>query len=143
MDKNTLQVLSKLVFGLLQPCMLFANVADTIAKSGGGAQVWLLPCAAASQIALGYIIGRIINLFVYPGKCEPGSLKDEQKKTSLTCSTFGNSGPLPFVFVDALFRGHPDPLILGRANAYISLYLLGWSSNFWIFAPAVREYVNM
>merc|ERR1719223_1360093 len=36
LDKNALQVLSKLVFGLLQPCMLFVNVAQTVSGSAGG-----------------------------------------------------------------------------------------------------------
>ena len=51
------------------------------------------------------------------------------------CTTFSNSGPLPFVFVDALFRGHSDLTLLPRSVAYISMYLLGWSPLFWVLAP--------
>lgn len=45
------------------------------------------------------------------------------------CTTFANSGPLPLLFVDAIF--HNNPVMLQKAVAYISLYLLGWSPLFW------------
>ena len=131
LDKNALQVLSKLVFGLLQPCMLFVSVAQTVAGSSGGTTTWLLPMAAAFQILLGFIIGKFMSQLVYRGD---GANYDDKCQT-LTGTTFGNSGPLPFVFVDGLFRSHPNPAILAQANAYISLYLLGWSPMFWMFAP--------
>lgn len=130
LNKNALQVLSKLVFGLLQPCMLFVNVAQTVSGSAGGTTTWLLPLAAASQILMGFIIGKFMGNLIY-GK---GGNADDKAQT-LTGTSFGNSGPLPFVFVDGLFRNHPDPTILAKANAYISLYLLGWSPLFWMFAP--------
>jgi predicted permease len=132
LNKNALQVLSKLVFGILQPCMLFVNVAQTVSNNagGGGVTTWLLPLAAASQILMGFVIGKVMGLVIY-GK---DGNKDDKCQT-LTGTTFGNSGPLPFVFVDGLFRNHPDPTILAQANAYISLYLLGWSPMFWMFAP--------
>lgn len=130
LDKNALQVLSKLVFGLLQPAMLFVNVAQTVSSSAGGVTTWLLPLAAASQIFMGFVIGKVMGQLIY-GK---GGNADDKAQT-LTGTSFGNSGPLPFVFVDGLFRNHPDPTILAKANAYISLYLLGWSPLFWMFAP--------
>lgn len=49
------------------------------------------------------------------------------------CSTFANSGPMPLLFVDALFRSHPDPSLRGRAVAYISFWLLAWSPLFWTY----------
>lgn len=131
LDKNALSVLSKLVFSLLQPCMLFVNVADTVSKAQGGVTTWLLPLAAATQIALGFTLGSILTKLIYG----PDANEDDKRQT-LTGTTFGNSGPLPFVFVDALLRNHPDPTLLPAANAYISLYLLGWSPLFWIFAPS-------
>ena len=39
LNKNALQVLSKLVFGILQPCMLFVNVAQTVSNNAGGGGV--------------------------------------------------------------------------------------------------------
>jgi predicted permease len=133
LDKTALSVLSKLVFGLFQPCLLFVNVASTVAKLGGtGGPVSLLPLAAALQILIGYTVGRFVSAVIYHK--EP---KSEEAKQLLTCTTFGNSGPLPLVFVDALLRTHADASLLPKSVAFVSLYLLGWSPLFWIFAPAI------
>ena len=134
LDKSAMAVLSKLVFNLLQPCLLFVNVASTCAKlkeSGSAAAVALLPIAAGVQILLGYVIGRVVSMFLY------GNKSTEESKELLTCTTFGNSGPLPLTFVDALLRNHANSAHLPKSIGYISLYLLGWSPLFWIFAPAI------
>jgi hypothetical protein len=121
LDKAALSVLSKLVFGLLQPCLLFVNVASTVAKLGpsGGAAVTLLPLVAGVQILLGYVVGKIVSLLIY------GRKSSEESKQLLTCTAFGNSGPLPLVFVDALLRAHADQSLLPQSVGYVSLYLLG------------------
>ena len=132
LDKSSLAVLSKLVFNIFQPCLLFCNVAQTVASSSkGSAAVWILPFAASLQIFIGYAVGLFVTKVIY------GNKESEEKRQTLTCTTFSNSGPLPLVFVDALFRAHPDQTLLPKAVAYISLYLLGWSPLFWIFAPAI------
>lgn len=132
LDKTALSVLSKLIFNIFQPCLLFCNVAQTVATSAkGSAAVWILPLAAGLQIAVGYLVGLAVTGIIY------GKKESEEKRQTLVCTTFSNSGPLPLVFVDALFRAHPDQTILPKAVAYISLYLLGWSPLFWIIAPAI------
>ena len=134
LDKAALGVLSKLIFGLLQPSLLFVNVASTVAKlrsTGGGSSVYILPITAAIQILMGYAIGRIITFFLY------GRKQSDDSRELLTCVTFANSGPLPLVFVDALLRNHANPAYLPQSVGFISLYLLGWSPLFWIFAPAI------
>ena len=133
LDKTALGVLSKLVFYLFQPCMLFVNVASTIDKMGGNAGVTtLLPMAAFVQIAIGYFVGKVLSFIMY-GKNQ----SSEEAKQLLTCTTFSNSGPLPLVFVDALLKSHADVSILPKSVGYVSLYLLGWSPLFWIFAPII------
>lgn len=42
-----------------------------------------------------------------------------------------HSGPLPLLFVDTLFKTHPNPTLRPRAVALISFYLLAWSPLFW------------
>jgi predicted permease len=133
LDKTALGVLSKLVFYLFQPCMLFVNVASTINKMGGNVGVMrLLPLAAAAQILIGFTIGKVLSVLLY-GKNQ----SSEEAKQLLTCTTFSNSGPLPLVFADALLKTHIDATILPKSLGFISLYLLGWSPLFWIFAPAI------
>lgn len=138
LDQNALGVLSKLIFNIFQPCLLFVNVASTVAKIGGGSgtseAITLLPFAAAFQILTGFIVGKIVSLLIYGTK--PA---DEGSKQLLACTTFGNSGPLPLVFTDGLFRAHPDASLLPKSVAYISLYLLGWSPLFWIIGPGILE----
>jgi predicted permease len=133
LDKTALGVLSKLVFYMFQPCMLFVNVASTIDKMGGNAGVMqILPAAAAFQILIGFLVGKVLSLLIY-GKNQ----QSEEARQLLTCTTFANSGPLPLVFVDALLKSHIDATILPKSVGYVSLYLLGWSPLFWIFAPAI------
>lgn len=141
LDQTALSILSKLIFTIFQPCLLFVNVASTVAqlaaKSGGSqssAAIYLLPFAAGFQIVVGYIVGRIVAMITNGGKIE-----DENAKQLLACTTFGNSGPLPLVFTDGLFRSHPDPTLLPKSVAYVSLYLLGWSPLFWIIGPAILK----
>ena len=138
LDQNAVGVLSKLIFSVFQPCLLFVNVASTVASIGSGtgnsAAIYLLPIAAAFQILIGYIVGKIVSLIMNGGNAE-----DEDAKQLLACTTFANSGPLPLVFTDGLFRSHPDATLLPKSVAYVSLYLLGWSPLFWIVGPAILQ----
>lgn len=133
-DKNSLGVLSKLIFGLFQPCLLFVNIATTVAKLGSqGSALWLLPTAALLQIVLGMVVGKVVSTFIY------GTKPSDEKNQLLICTAFGNSGPLPLVFVDALLRSHADSTMLPQSIGFISLYLLGWSPLFWILGPLMLQ----
>lgn len=138
LDQNSIGVLSKLIFSLFQPCLLFVNVASTVASSAsggsGGASLYMLPMMGGLQILLGYLIGKLVSLVVY--RTNPNS---EEAKQLLVCTTFANSGALPLVFADGLFRGHPNKALAANSIAYISMYLLGWSPLFWIVAPAILK----
>jgi len=141
LDKTALSILSKLIFSLLQPCLLFVNVASTCAKAfrghgshGGLNPVFFLPMVAAFQIFVGFTVGKFISFFMFrSGKDGPS----DDEKQLLTCTTFGNSGPLPLVFVDALLKQHHNAAYLPQSVGFVSLYLLGWSPLFWIIAPAI------
>lgn len=130
LDQNAIKVLSSLVFNVFQPCLLFVNVCQTIsAQRLSGSQVgWILPLAASCQILIGFSIGKLISLILY------GRVRTSESKQFMASTTFANSGPLPLVFTDALFRLAPDKTLLPRSVAYISLYLLGWSPVFWVRA---------
>lgn len=132
LDTQALSVLSKLVFGLFQPCLLFVNVATTIAKSKSK-MLLTIPMVAVFQVFLGFVVGKIMSFLFY------GRKTSDDSKILQTCTTFGNSGPLPLVFTDALFRSNSNPILLTNSVGYISLYLLGWSPLFWIIAPGILE----
>ena len=63
LDKNCLSALSKLIFNVFQPCLLFVSVSTTVSsamKAGNGAALALLPLLAFVQILLGYTIGKVV-----------------------------------------------------------------------------------
>jgi auxin efflux carrier family protein len=140
LDQSALSVLSKLIFNIFQPCLLFVNVAKTVASlSGPGNKgsveaIYMLPLAAIFQILVGFCVGKILSFFIYRDQQE-----SEEAKELLACSTFANSGPLPLVFTEGLFQANIDPTLVSRSAAYISLYLLGWSPLFWIIGPAILQ----
>lgn len=63
--------------------------------------------------------------------------RSEAGREARICSTFANAGPLPLLFVDALFKTHPDPTLRPRAVAFISFYLLAWSPLFWNYGYGI------
>jgi predicted permease len=92
-----------------------------------GSLLALMPLAAALQIGLGHAAGRLVtSAFSFP---------DEQARDVNMCCTFANSGPLPLIFADALFSGHPA--ILADVTACVSFYLLVWSPLFWSFGRVI------
>lgn len=52
LDKTAIEVLSKLVFNLFQPCLLFVNIVSTVAGGVGGNAVAILPFAGAMNTRL-------------------------------------------------------------------------------------------
>lgn len=134
LDSQAISVLSKMVFNIFQPCLLFVNVCETVAAQSavsGSKITYLLPMVAVFQIMIGYIVGKIVTALPF-FKFSPS-----RSKQLLACTTFGNSGPLPLVFTDALFRMSPDKTLLPKSVAYISLYLLGWSPIFWVLCTSI------
>lgn len=144
LDQAALSVLSKLIFNIFQPCLLFVNVARTVAnlsgsaaKSGSAEAIYMLPIAAALQVVVGYVVGKLLSFFIY--RNDPDN---DEAKELMACTTFANSGPLPLVFTEGLFHTSADHTLVGRSAAYISLYLLGWSPLFWILGPAILQQRN-
>lgn len=136
LDQNTMGVLSKCVFNIFQPCLLFVNVGAVVGKIAASgdlnAAIFLLPLFAFFQIAFGRLIAKIFAKVLF-GKDK----SSERAKELVATTTFSNSGPLPLVFSAGLFAGHANPALLPKAIAYISLYLLGWSPLFWIIGPSI------
>ncbi|CAM9792544.1 unnamed protein product, partial [Discosporangium mesarthrocarpum] len=126
LDQGALTALSKLIFFVFQPALLFVNVASTLAVPGQSlSKLMVLPAFACLQILAGAIVGNGMEKIC---GLEPDS--DNARELRM-CASFANSGPLPLLFVDSIFRLHPDPTIMTSAVAYISFYLLGWSPMFW------------
>ncbi|KAJ8601113.1 hypothetical protein CTAYLR_010568 [Chrysophaeum taylorii] len=124
LDAQACTTLSRLVYHVFQPAMLFVNCASTIWTTSDRARLLALPTFAGLQIAMGAAFGAV----ALRGK--PASI--EARELRALCA-FGNAGPLPFVFAEGFFEGEQ----LARAVAYISFYLVGWSPLFWTIGPLV------
>jgi len=90
----------------------------------------LLPLASLIQISLGALAAKLITTKRF--NIRPtllGIENDDEAGASdiQMCTTFANSGPLPLILSDALFRG----TVLSDVTACISFYLLVWSPLFW------------
>ena len=112
-------------------------ICDThwASRSSDRARLAILPLFAAAQIALGAAFGSTA-LAALRVKCDK---EDYSTRELRALCSFGNSGPLPFVFADGFFRGAADATLLPRAVAYISFYLVGWSPLFWTLGPGMLE----
>ena len=76
-----------------------------------------MPLAAWLQVGLGIglsaaILGR-------------RNIKSARGRDVAALSSFGNSGVLPLIFADCLFRH--QPALHAQANAIVAMFLLGWS----------------
>jgi len=132
MDQTAVSSMSKLIYNIFQPALLLVNVAQTLAMAEGGLGPLLpLPIFAIIQILIGSTIGSVL--------CSALKLPRESRdrRELKMCTTFANSGPLPLLFADALFKNFADTTLVPRAVAYISFYLLGWSPMFWTYGFSI------
>lgn len=120
---SSLQAASKLIYTIFQPALLFSNVSTTLASASASNAMSLktllvLPAFSLVQVLVGYIIGKALIALRH------SKAKGADVREILMSCTFGNSGPLPLLFVDAMRMG-------SAAVGYVSFYLLGWSPLFW------------
>ena len=116
LDAQTTRALAKCVYNVFLPAMLCTSVASTVA-GGAGWSLLPLPIAAWLQVGLGIGLSAIIL-----GR---RNLKTARGRDVAALSSFGNSGVLPLIFADCLFRA--TPALHARANALVAMFLLGWS----------------
>lgn len=124
-------MLSKLVYDLFQPCLLFTNVCTTVASTSNKGAMGLLLLAGSFQVAMGYLIGKIFSYIFY------GSKVSEESKQLLACTTLSNSAPLPLTFIDGILKSNMDKTLCPRAIGYLSIYMVGWAPLFWILGPSI------
>ncbi|CAB1096381.1 unnamed protein product [Ectocarpus sp. CCAP 1310/34] len=108
LDQSAITSLSKLIFFVFQPCLLFVNVASTLGTPGQKlSKLLVLPVFAVLQILFGSAVGKAMEkiLGLKEGSPEARELR--------TCTSFANSGPLPLLFVDSIFGAHPGMRIEG------------------------------
>lgn len=144
LDAAAISALSRLTYWIFQPAFLFCSVSKTMytaATTTGGLSLralCLMPALAVSQIALGSLVGLVLSRLVAADsdadEAAQAAAAAEARNVRMCC-TFGNSGPLPLIFADALFAG--NPLLQSQVAAGISFYLLAWSPLFWTFGKVI------
>ncbi len=89
LDAQAVSALSRLVYNVFQPSLLFTNVMQTLAAPSGDqprATLLLLPLAAILQILLASVVSAVVGRLAH---INPDS--DEGRELRI-CSTFANSG---------------------------------------------------
>jgi predicted permease len=126
LDGKGRQTLSRLVFELLLPCLLFSKIAASFDPQEFS-KLWILPVTALvyvfSGIGLGFIAAAV------------GRPSEEFRRGQIAAAAFGNSGYLPMMLIVAVTGAAPwladDPEAGTRGVGYVSLYLVSYSVIFW------------
>lgn len=113
-----MQALSKTVYNIFLPALLFTNVVRTLAGSGA-TQLFFLPLVAFLQVFLGLAIGFIGSKLL--------RLNQSEKNLFIVCCGFGNSGVLPLLFASNLCQGASLTSLISA----ISFFMVGWTALFW------------
>lgn len=121
LEAETLKALSKTVYHIFLPALLFANITRTLSLQSPG-PLLILPFVALAQVAFGLILGLIGSKLL--------KLNPSESRIYTVCTGFGNSAALPLLFANSLFEGtkHLAPTI-----SAISFFLVGWTGLFWSF----------
>jgi len=127
LNANIVQSLSKTCFSILLPMFLSTSIMTTVEKYGLTKSSLAIPLVAITHCMTLYMISRHVLLPIF-------GIDDESVEGRATnvCCAFGNSGVVPMIFAEALFRNAGGD-VLQKAYSQVSLYLIGWSPVFWSF----------
>ena len=125
---SMVSTLSKTCFSILLPMFLCTSIMKTIHSNGGKVtrSTIIVPIIAIGHCLIVHFVSKYILLPLFQMDTDT-----DEGRSTIVCCTFGNSGVIPLIFAEALFRG--DSNVLQEAYSFISLYLVGWSPLFWSF----------
>jgi predicted permease len=119
---DMIRALSKTTFSILLPMFLGTGIIKAVATYGLTKSSMGIPILAVVHSYMMFLISKHMLL--------PLLGMNGDAPTVVSCS-FGNSGVVPLIFAEALFRQQPD--LLAKCYAHISMYLVGWSPFMWSF----------
>jgi predicted permease len=127
---DMIRALSKTSFSILLPMFLMTSIIRTVATYGLS--------RSSLQVPLLGILHAFVLLILSKHLLLPllgiDNSTDEGRSTTVCCA-WGNSGVVPLIFAEALFRNQPE--LLSKCYAQISLFLMGWSPFFWSYGERV------
>ena len=139
-DSESIGALSKTSFSILLPCFLGTGIIKTIVsqqqqqqQAGGGILNMEMLSPPLLAVLHAFLLFQCCYHILLP---LIGIDKDTTRgrSTAVSCS-FGNSGVIPLIFSEALFRNKPN--VLAQCYSGVSLYLVGWSPFFWSFGRSM------
>jgi predicted permease len=127
---DMVRTLSKTTFSILLPMFLGTGIVKTVATYGLSRSSLSVPLLAVTHAFILFLFSKQVLVPMFG----MDSATDEGKSTAVSCA-WGNSGVVPLIFAEALFRHQPE--LLAQCYAQVSLFLVGWSPFFWSFGRSV------
>uniref|UniRef100_A0A7N0ZZN2 Auxin efflux carrier family protein n=1 Tax=Kalanchoe fedtschenkoi TaxID=63787 RepID=A0A7N0ZZN2_KALFE len=112
--RATFKLLSKLVFALFLPCLIFTQLGESITLDSL-ARWWFIPVNVLISTLTGFILGFLVVMI-----CQP---PPQFVRFTIVMTAFGNTGNLPLALVGSVCRGSDNPFGLDcdrKGVAYVS-----------------------
>ena len=132
LEPTIISALSKATFSILLPMFLCTSIIQSVTKYGLNKSSLAVPLLAIVQSTCLFLASKFILLPLASIDAE----SDEGRATTVCCS-FGNSGVVPLIFCESLFRHSANSDYVAQSTAFVSLFLIGWSPFFWSFGRSV------
>ncbi|XP_059641497.1 protein PIN-LIKES 2 [Cornus florida] len=98
--RSTFKLLSKLVFALFLPCMIFIHLGESITLKNF-ALWWFIPVNVVISTTIGCVLGYLVALI-----CRP---PPEFVRFTVIATAFGNTGNLPLAIVGSVCHSTDNP----------------------------------
>ena len=128
----TIKALSKATFSILLPMFLGTSIIQSVTKYGLKRSSLAVPLLAIIQSTCLFLASKLVLLPLAGIDAD----SDDGRATTVCCS-FGNSGVVPLIFCESLFRQSANSDYVSQSMAFVSLFLIGWSPFFWSFGRSV------
>ena len=128
----TIKALSKATFSILLPMFLGTSIIQSVTKYGLKRSSLAVPLLAIVESTCLFLASKLILLPLAGIDAD----SDDGRATTVCCS-FGNSGVVPLIFCESLFRQSANSDYVAQSTAFVSLFLIGWSPYFWSFGRSV------
>ncbi|KAK1321704.1 hypothetical protein QJS10_CPA03g00480 [Acorus calamus] len=137
--KSTFKLLSKLVFALFLPCLIFTHLGKSITVHNA-AQMWFMPVNVVISTVIGCILGYVVAII-----CRP---PPQFFRFTIIMTAFGNTGNIPIAIVGSVCHSPDQPFgpdCHQRGFAYLSFaqwvsVILAYTLVYHMMEPPVEYY---
>ncbi|CAK7344179.1 unnamed protein product [Dovyalis caffra] len=137
--KATFKLLSKLVFGLFLPCLIFTQLGPSISLKNIG-HWWFIPVNVIISTTIGCILGCLVAFICRPPR--------EFVRFTIIMTAFGNTGNIPLAVVASVCHSSDAPFgpdCYGNGIAYVSFsqwvsVILVYTLVYHMMEPPLEQY---